>query len=198
MIGRWGASLLALLAGCGPLAEASPNPSGPASPPAAGIQARVVSVVDGDTVRVEVDGQVLRLRYIGIDAPERGTPYADQATAANARLVAGRRVLLERDVSDTDRFDRLLRYVWVERDGSWVLVNRELVRLGLAVARRYPPDTGRHQDLEDAEREARQAGSGIWAGQSGRSWVPGSRWSGVLPSVVGVPAGVAERQTQPA
>lgn len=158
----------------------------------------MVAIVDGDTIRVEVAGEVLRLRYIGINAPERGTPFADEATEANRRLVAGARVRLQRDVSDTDRFGRLLRYVWVERDGSWLMVNAELVRMGLAVARRYPPDTGYHALLEEAQRQAREEGLGIWGQDAGRPAAEPDGALAVLPSLVRIPAGVAERQTQPA
>jgi len=131
--------------------------------------ARVVRVVDGDTVQVEIAGERQTVRYIGIDAPEvaRGgvpaEPLSREATAANADLVAGRTVVLERDVSDVDRFDRLLRYVWVSNDGGWQFVNEELVRLGLADARRYQPDTARQDELDAAESAARSAARGLWA-----------------------------------
>ncbi|MBI2860303.1 MAG: thermonuclease family protein [Chloroflexi bacterium] len=125
--------------------------------------AYVTRAIDGDTI-VLANGQ--RVRYIGIDTPEmRPAPeaYARQAWEANRRLVEGKRVRLERDVSETDRYGRLLRYVYVDD----VFVNAELVRLGLAEARAYPPDT-KHQDyLEKVETEAREAGRGIWAKRRG-------------------------------
>jgi micrococcal nuclease len=123
----------------------------------------VVGVVDGDTIKVEIDGETHSVRYIGIDAPEQGAPGAKAATRANRELVAGQRVLLEADQRDTDRFDRLLRYVWLERGGSYLLVNRELVRLGVAIAKPYPPDTAYQQLFARAERSARKAGLGLWA-----------------------------------
>ena len=120
---------------------------------------KVVRVIDGDTITVEGN---YRVRYIGIDTPEtypRAEAFGIEALEANQRLVAGRRVRLERDVSDTDRYDRLLRYVYVDD----VFVNAELVKMGLARAVAYPPDT-RYQDyLEEMEAEARRAGRGIWA-----------------------------------
>jgi micrococcal nuclease len=77
--------------------------------------------------------------------------------------VAGQTVYLETDVSETDRYDRLLRYVYLA-DGTFV--NAELVRLGWATAKAYPPDT-KHQGLLAArEQEARQAQRGIWAATS--------------------------------
>ncbi len=120
---------------------------------------RVIEVIDGDTIIIEGG---YRVRYIGIDTPEihpRLEAYGIEAWQANRRLVEGKRVRLERDVSETDRYNRLLRYVYVDS----VFVNAELVRTGLARARAYPPDT-RYQDyLEKMEAEARRDGRGIWS-----------------------------------
>jgi micrococcal nuclease len=118
-------------------------------------------VVDGDTIRVVIDGQEYALRYIGIDAPEPDDPAGPEASEANRRLVEGRTVLLEKDVSETDRHGRLLRYVWV----GDLLVNAEMVRLGYARAVAYPPDV-RYQELfTELEAEARAAQRGLWAPQ---------------------------------
>jgi len=68
-------------------------------------------------------------------------------------------VRLERDVSQTDKYGRLLRYVYV----SDILVNAELVRQGLAEAKTYPPDLKYQDSLEELEREAQKAGRGMWA-----------------------------------
>src|SRR6185436_19051123 len=92
-----------------PLPPAGEAPTGPTE------QALVIDIVDGDTIKVQIDGEVYPLRYIGIDSPERGLPYADEATAADEELVGGSTVFLEKDVSETDRFGRLLRYVWLAR-----------------------------------------------------------------------------------
>jgi len=127
--------------------------------------ARVIEVIDGDTIIIEGG---YRVRYIGIDTPEIHPAieaYGMEALAANRRLVEGKEVRLERDISETDRYGRLLRYVYVDD----IFVNAELVRLGLAEAKAYPPDV-RHQDyLEELEAEAREAGRGIWA-QQGGTW----------------------------
>jgi len=115
-------------------------------------------VVDGDTI-VLASGE--RVRYIGIDTPEATGAsefFGPEATEANRRLVAGRRVRLERDVSDRDRFDRLLRYLYV--DG--VMVNAELVREGFARVLVYPPDTRYTTCFSALEGEAREAGRGLW------------------------------------
>lgn len=121
--------------------------------------ARVIQVIDGDTITIEGG---YRVRYIGIDTPEvhpEVEALGLEAWQANRELVDGKVVRLERDVSEVDQYGRLLRYVYVDD----IFVNAELVRQGLAYARAYPPDT-KHQDyLEELEREARQAGRGMWA-----------------------------------
>jgi endonuclease YncB( thermonuclease family) len=90
-------------------------------------------VIDGDTIDVVINGAEYRVRYIGIDTPENTTSneyYGPQATAKNKALVEGKLVILVKDVSETDRYSRLLRYVIV--DG--LFVNYELVRQGFANA----------------------------------------------------------------
>lgn len=136
-----------------------------------GERAEVVRVVDGDTVIVDLDGQEERLRYIGIDAPESVQPeqpvecFGPEAADANAELVDGETVFLVQDVTDRDRFGRLLRYVYVDGDAEdGTLVNLELVREGFAESISYEPDVSRQDDLDQAERDARDAGLGLWGG----------------------------------
>lgn len=96
------------------------------------------------------------MRYIGIDTPERDDPCYAEASNANAALVAGRSVRLVKDVSETDRYGRLLRYIYV--DG--VFVNETLIREGWAEAVEFPPDTAYASQFYRLEREARAAGLG--------------------------------------
>ncbi|MSP78616.1 MAG: micrococcal nuclease [Dehalococcoidia bacterium] len=124
----------------------------------------VVDVVDGDTIKVAIGGRLTTVRYIGVDTPETVDPrrdvqpYGPEASAANKKLVQGKMVRLEKDVSETDRFGRLLRYVYV----GDVMVNAWLVENGYAQAISYPPDV-RHQDLFiKSQREAREARRGLW------------------------------------
>jgi len=145
-----------------PVPAVGSEPTGPTQ------EARVVRIVDGDTIRVQIGGQEFPLRYIGIDTPETVHPsrpvewMGREASDANRALVEGRVVVLEKDVSETDRFGRLLRHVWLPQDGGWLLVNRELVRLGFAQASTYPPDV-KYTDLYlDAQRAARDAERGLW------------------------------------
>lgn len=128
------------------------------APVATESQVRVVRVVDGDTIEIAGGAHV---RYIGMDTPETYPEvefYGPEAKAKNIELVEGKLVTLEKDVSDTDRYGRLLRYVYV--DG--VFVNGELVRLGYAEAVSYPPDTRYQWQLEQLEKEAKAAKLGIW------------------------------------
>jgi len=128
-------------------------------------EAQVVSVVDGDTIKVEVGGTQYTLRYIGIDTPETVHPSKPvewmglEASAANQQLVAGKTVYLEKDISETDRYGRLLRYVYLA-DG--LFVNAELVRLGYAQVSTYPPDVQYVDMFLQLQQEAREAERGLW------------------------------------
>jgi micrococcal nuclease len=151
--------------------SASGSPAAPSFAPTGPTRfAIVMSVTDGDTIRVDIDGEEYPLRYIGIDAPEPDATdpttkgWADAATAANRELVDGREVFLESDVSDQDQFGRLLRNVWyIGSDGEYVLVNLELVRRGFAQAKTFPPDEKYASLLTQAQESARTAALGVWA-----------------------------------
>jgi micrococcal nuclease len=159
-----------------PSATASPMPSTaePTVAPsgtAGRTLAQVVRVVDGDTIVVVMDGVESRLRYIGVNTPETVDPrrpvecYGREASQRNRELVEGQTVELEKDVSETDQYDRLLRYVWVNGD----MVNAILVREGYALASTYPPDVKYQELFLDLEQEAREAGRGLWTGCFGPS-----------------------------
>lgn len=117
--------------------------------------AKVIRVIDGDTIIIEGGYHV---RYIGIDAPEENELYYLEAKQTNKDLVEGKKIRLEKDISDNDRYGRKLRYVYVND----TLVSAELVRQGYAYAKGYPPDTKYQAYLEAMEIEARQAKKGIW------------------------------------
>lgn len=127
---------------------------------------RVVRVIDGDTIEIEGG---LKVRYIGIDAPETVHPsrgeecYGREATQANEELVLGKTARLEPDVSQTDQFGRLLRYVFVDDgQGGEIFVNLYLVEQGFAHSSSFPPDISRQEELRLAEREAREQKRGLW------------------------------------
>ena len=153
-----------------PRTHSSTSGSGPGAGPTGPTQAaHVTRITDGDTIHVDISGIDYRLRYIGMDTPESVKPdtpvqpYAKAAAARNAALVAGRDVILEKDVSETDSYGRLLRYVWIHDGGTWTMANMELVRTGYAHVLTYPPDVKYASLFVDAERTARDAGLGLWA-----------------------------------
>lgn len=130
--------------------------------PEDGEWARVTKVVDGDTIYCEGD---LKIRYVGMDTPEtkhpsKGKqPYGPEATEANRKLVEDQLVLLVKDVSETDRYGRLLRYIFLP-DGTFV--NLKLVEDGYARVSTYPPDVRFTDIFLEAEREAREGDRGLW------------------------------------
>ena len=118
--------------------------------------AKVVQVIDGDTIIVEGGYHV---RYIGIDSPEKNEPYYLEAKQMNKELVEGKTVTLQKDISDQDKYGRLLRYVYVDN----IFVNAEIVRLGYAHPKAYPPDTKYQIFLNATANEAKQLKRGIWS-----------------------------------
>lgn len=124
--------------------------------------ARVVRVVDGDTLIVAPD---IRVRLIGIDTPELGRngapdePLAREATAWLAEEVTGAEVRLEFDIERIDRYGRTLAFVWLgER-----LINAEIVAAGFSRAEtQYPFSSQKKSQLKVAEEEARSATRGLW------------------------------------
>lgn len=124
---------------------------------------KVVKVIDGDTITLE-NGEVVR--YIGIDTPETVHPskpvqcFGKEASEKNKELVEGKMVRLEKDVSERDKYNRLLRYVWI----GDMFVNDYLVREGYAYASTYPPDVKYADQFLKAQQEARERKKGLWAG----------------------------------
>lgn len=130
--------------------------------PTGGVYGEVTEVHDGDTIWVRLNSASFKVRYIGINAPEIGDnlqPFGNEATAYNRELVENQTVYLVQDVSDTDQYGRLLRYVFVDN----MFVNAELVRVGLARAKNYPPDTLYSGFLFEMQDAAKAARLGIWS-----------------------------------
>ena len=114
----------------------------------------MTQVIDGDTIYVLLeDGNTYSVRYIGMDAPEEDRPFSLEAYNANSGMVDQKKVILVKDVSETDQYDRLLRYV-IAGD---VFVNLEMVKAGFAQGETYPPDTACADAFSSAEAEARAA-----------------------------------------
>jgi micrococcal nuclease len=138
----------------------------------------VTRVVDGDTIEVRLTGRVdgpgvgeariggsYSVRLIGIDTPESAKPnspiecFGRESSAAAKALLEGSSVKLVKDVEETDRYDRLLRYVYVGHE----LANARLVINGYAAAYTYPPNV-RHADLfVELQRQARESERGLWS-----------------------------------
>jgi len=133
--------------------------------------ARVVRVVDGDTVDVRLDGQVVRLRLIGIDTPEVVDPrravecFGREASAKAHELLDGQTVTLEADTTqdDVDRYGRLLRYIWLP-DGR--LFNQEMIGQGYAFEYTYRVPYKYQAEFKQAELDAREQQRGLWSQQT--------------------------------
>lgn len=131
---------------------------------------KVLRVVDGDTI--EIEGNV-KLRYIGIDTPETKHPtkgvqcFGIEASSKNKELVEGKMIRMEKDVSESDRYGRLLRYVWLVDDNATtsaeLFVNDYLVREGYAHASTFPPDVAYSKRFVEAQKEARKNNRGLWS-----------------------------------
>lgn len=123
---------------------------------------QVLRVIDGDTILISTGENV---RYTGIDTPETVDPrkpveyFGKEAAEYNRKLVEKKKVRLELDVQERDKYGRLLAYVYLE-DGTFV--NTELVKHGYARVATYPPNV-KYQDLFlKLEREARENNRGLW------------------------------------
>lgn len=125
----------------------------------------VVSVTDGDTIRVILNGNNVPVRLIGIDTPEISHPtepvqcYGPEAKKALEELILNKEVVLEKDVSDKDKYDRYLRYIWLGE----VMVNEYLTQNGFAFASPYPPDTKYQNRIDAGEQSAKTSLVGLWS-----------------------------------
>ncbi len=122
------------------------------------IEVKVTRVFDGDTI--EIEGRQ-KVRYIGIDAAEvypKRFCFSDEALAKNKELVFGKIVRLEKDVSETDKYGRLLRYVYV----GDVFINNELTKDGFTKVMTVPPDVKYKDQFLESERYAKESKLGLW------------------------------------
>ncbi|NTV31583.1 thermonuclease family protein [candidate division WWE3 bacterium] len=121
----------------------------------------VTRVIDGDTFVIDT-GQKIRL--IGVDTPEiaKKTPpaecYANEAMLFTQKQLENKTIRLEKDVSETDKYGRLLRYAYLNDE----LFNQTLVEHGYALARSYPPDVAKQDVLQESEQSARTNNQGLW------------------------------------
>lgn len=123
----------------------------------------VARVIDGDTIEVEK----VKVRLLGINAPERGECYFEESKRVLETLVEGKQVSLQKDITAKDRHGRLLRYVTLPNSNPAadnIFINTELVERGFAFAEAISPDTKYRDLFATAERKAKAAGEGLWGG----------------------------------
>lgn len=122
----------------------------------------VTDIVDGDTIVISSGEKV---RYVGVNTPETKHPtkgvecFGKEASGKNRELVLNKEVRLEKDISDKDRYGRLLRFVYI----GDLFINDYLTRQGYAHAATFPPDVKLSKQFIAAEKEARENGRGLWA-----------------------------------
>lgn len=132
----------------------------------AGERVLVSKVVDGDTIDLE-DGRTVR--FVGIDTPETVDPrrpvgcFGKEASSETKSLLSGKQVILQKDVSDKDKYSRILRYIYLPlENGETLFVNDYLVREGFARVYTYPPDVKFDAQFRQAEQEAKTNRRGLW------------------------------------
>jgi micrococcal nuclease len=123
--------------------------------PAPGDEITVIGVIDGDTVELE-DGR--RVRLIGIDTPERGDAASDSASALAQRLLLKKRVRLEIDRDQIDRYGRTLAFLWI----GDALINREIIRKGWGWCYFFEGNLRHSREFLLAQHEAMRAHRGLW------------------------------------
>jgi micrococcal nuclease len=130
--------------------------------------AKVIRVIDGDTIEIENN---VKVRYIGMDTPELHDPrkpvqcFAQEAYLKNKELVEGKTVRLEKDVSETDKYGRLLRYVFLpspEASKDALFINNYLVEKGFAHMATYPPDVKYAKLFKQSQQIAENNLIGLW------------------------------------
>lgn len=155
-----------------PTASHSPSPSPAPSPTSAVpvIAAAVIRVIDGDTAEMSLQGRSERVRFIGMDAPERGRPYFNEATAYTTQLIGGKTLFLESDIGQRDRYGRLLAYLWLSEpftiDEASIrasMVNARLLLEGYASVMTIPPNIRYVDWFTSFQTESRNQGRGLWA-----------------------------------
>jgi micrococcal nuclease len=148
------------------------------------LEAEMVRVIDGDTIEVSLDGTTEVVRLIGVDSPESNECFALESQRELRRLLRpGRTVWLELDVSERDRYERILAYVWVVRGSEepYVeFVNERLAMTGFAIAASYPPDTKYEDRLYSASQFAEADDAGFWSACGGDFRLPedATGWTG--------------------
>lgn len=152
-----------MISGCGNLQAAS-NPAAPVENKILST-AKVTKVVDGDTIKVEMEGKEETVRMILVDTPETvhpnkpKQPFGSEASALTKETLQGKEVKLESDVSQRDRYGRILAYVYVDDQ----MFNEILLEKGLARVSVFPPDVKYVDRFREIQKKAQKAKLGIWS-----------------------------------
>ena len=127
----------------------------------------VVKVIDGDTIIVDIDGEEVRVRLIGVDTPEsvstdesKNTAEGKEASEYTTEQLTGKPVYLEYDEGLTDTYGRTLAYVYLEDGKS--MFNKKLLEQGYARVMTVEPNTKYAEEFEKLEAAAEEAGAGFW------------------------------------
>lgn len=128
----------------------------------------VVKVVDGDTFDLDRRGKVYRIRLIGINTPETKHPtkgvecFGKEASAQAKKLLEGKKVRLEADPnqSSRDKYDRLLRYAWIDGEE---LFNLMMIEQGYAYEATYDGAYKYQKEFKQAQKTAEKKNKGLWA-----------------------------------
>jgi micrococcal nuclease len=136
----------------------TPPPTLP--PPEERITASVISITDGDTLEVRIDGATSDLRMLGINAPELDECWGAESTIELAEMIEGREVLLVSGEEDADEFGRLLRYVYLDDPDGAVFINSAIVEFGNAIGLSNGHEHQR--SFKSLEASAFQSGVGMW------------------------------------
>jgi len=138
----------------------TPSQTATLTPPLEITSAIVSKVIDGDTIKLQ-NGE--RVRLLGINTPEKGQPYYEEATNRLKELIEGKTITLEKDIEDKDQYGRLLRHIYIDD----TFVNLEMVREGYANVYVIHPNVKYSSKFENAEEEAKNAKRGIWQPSEG-------------------------------
>ncbi|WP_019139304.1 thermonuclease family protein [Peptoniphilus timonensis] len=144
-------------------------------------KAKVLRVIDGDTIEIDRGNGKEKVRFILVDTPETVHPkkgvqfFGKEASNFTKSNLTGKTIYLQKDISETDRYGRLLRYIWTERPSSDNPSNDEirakcfnaiLLSGGYANVATFPPDIKYVDLFRNIEKEARDNGAGLWSGNS--------------------------------
>lgn len=135
-------------------------------------EAYVTKIIDGDTIWVKIEDEEFKVRFIGIDCPEYTKeiePYGKEATEFTTDKLLNKTIYLQKDITNKDKYDRLLRYVWTENVAeltdeniSNYLFNYTLVHEGLAESKYYKPNVTLQDMLDEAQNYAKENNKGMW------------------------------------